>query len=271
MPIVTISRGTFSGGQKLAECLASTLGYRCVDRDTLVRKAATGRVTEYDLRAALEQPPAFPGRLNHQRYIYLTLIQAALWEEVRFGNVVYHGLAGHLLLKGAPGLCRLRIVAPLEARIRMACERLNISREQAVAYIDRADHDRRKWTQFLYGVDWESPLLYDLTINLDHITLERACKLAVSAISEGAFEGGNAKETDTQDLLLASTVRRALALDPSTLNLEVEVESRSGCIFLRGDNLEEDWSDVERVIRKVPGVAGCQLMDATQASRSSTI
>ncbi|MFY9728823.1 MAG: cytidylate kinase family protein, partial [Bryobacteraceae bacterium] len=126
MAIITVSRGTFSGGKALAERLSKRLGYRCINRDMLVRKAATSRVSEHDLRAALELPPAFPGRFNHTRYVYLALIQAALTEEVRSGCAVYHGLAGHLLLKGAPGLLRLRIIAPMEYRIRMAQERLNL-------------------------------------------------------------------------------------------------------------------------------------------------
>jgi cytidylate kinase len=29
------------------------------------------------------------------------------------------------------------------------------------------DRDRRKWTQFLYGLDWGQPSLYDLVINLE--------------------------------------------------------------------------------------------------------
>lgn len=36
MAIITISRGTFSGGKALAECLSRTLGYRSIDRDMLI-------------------------------------------------------------------------------------------------------------------------------------------------------------------------------------------------------------------------------------------
>jgi hypothetical protein len=40
MSIITISRGTLSGGKMLAECLSRGLGYKCIDRDVLVEKAA---------------------------------------------------------------------------------------------------------------------------------------------------------------------------------------------------------------------------------------
>ena len=269
MAIITISRGTFSGGKMLAECLSRTLGFRSIDRDTLVRKAATPRVTEYDLRAALEEPPAYPGRLNHKRYVYLALIQAALLEEVRGGKVIYHGMAGHLLLRGAPGLVRLRIIAPLEARIRMAQERLTLSRDDAAAHISRLDHSRRKWTQFLYGLNWEDPALYDLVINLERLSIEQACRLVLSTIEDGSFELKPEGRAILDDLALASCVRRELALNPLTLNLELEVESRGGDITVRGDSVGDDAESIQRVACGVPGVSGCQVIDSTQAARSS--
>jgi cytidylate kinase len=254
MAIITISRGTLSGGRMLAECLARTLEYPCIDRDKLVKSAATRRVSELDLRAAMEEPPAFPGRLNHRRYIYLALIQAALMDQVRAGKAVYHGLAGHLLLRGAPGMLRLRIIAPLEFRVGMAQERLKLTRGEAITYIDRMDHDRRRWTQFLYGVDWGDPSLYDLLINLEHVGIEQACRLVVAAIEHGGFEWSPERQAAMNDLALASRVRAELAMNPYTLNVEVEVESRGGSMAIRGDGLD-DIEAIRRVASGVPGVA----------------
>lgn len=262
MSIITISRGTFSGGKMLAECLSAKLGYRCIDRDALVRKAATQRVSEFDLRAALEEPPVFPGRFNHRRYVYLALIQAALTEEVRTGKAVYHGLAGHLLLKGVPGLLRLRIIAPLELRIRMAEERLNLKRSEAIDYIDRMDRDRRNWTQFLYGVDWGNPSLYDILFNLDCISIEQACGAVASMVETGGFEFTQESQTVMDDLALASRVRAQLAQDPYTLHLEVEVGAKSGFVSIRGDDLEEESGAIQRVAGAVPGVTGVRVETA---------
>jgi len=81
-----------------AECLAAKLGYRCIDRDVIVERAAAHGVSQDELRDDLEKPPGFLERFSHKRYKYLALIQAAITEEVRTGKVIYHGLAGHLLL-----------------------------------------------------------------------------------------------------------------------------------------------------------------------------
>ncbi len=127
MSVITISRGTFSGGKMLAECLAARLGFRCIDRDVIVEKAAVYGVSQEDLRQALLKPPSLLDRFQHKKYLYLALIQAALAEGVRTGRVVYHGNAGHLLLKGEAGVLRIRIIAPLEFRMRMAQARLKMS------------------------------------------------------------------------------------------------------------------------------------------------
>ena len=117
MSVITISRGSFSGGKALAECLARRLGYRCIDRDVIVERAAAYGVSQEALRGALEKPPSFLDRFQHKKYLYLALFQAALTEEVRTGKAIYHGLAGHLLLKGGHPILRTRIIAPMESRI----------------------------------------------------------------------------------------------------------------------------------------------------------
>jgi cytidylate kinase len=259
MAIITISRGTLSGGSVLAECLSRRLRYRSIDLNSLLRKAATSRVSEYDLRAALEQPPAFPGTSNHRRYTYQVLIQAALLQEVRGGCAVYHGLAGHLLLKGVPGLIRLRVIAPLEARVRLAAERLHLSERDAAAHITETDRDRRQWTQFLYGVDWSDPSEYDLVVNLERLALDNACDLVIALIERGAFELKPEDEAALNDLAIAGSVRKALTLSPSTLHLEVEVESRRGSVVVRGEFAEDDDEAIRRVAATVPGVCGVTI------------
>ncbi len=255
--VITISRGTLSGGKMLAECLARRLGYRCIDRDVIVERAAASGVSQQELRAALEKPPTFLERFKHKKYLYLVLMQAALAEEVRTGKAIYHGLAGHLLLKGGTPVLRTRIIAPLEFRIRMAQDRLKLSRNDAISYIEKMDDDRRRWTQYLYGVDWGDPSLYDVVINLEHININQACRMITSLIQERCFDNTPECQAMMNDFALASRVRASLALNPATSDLEVEVESREGVISITGRLPEIDrLQEVQSVILAVAGVTG---------------
>ncbi len=254
MAIITISGGTLSGGTILAECLSRTLGYASIDLTSLLRKAATGRVSEYDLRAALEQPPDFPGTSNHRRYIYQALLHATLLQEVRCGRAIYHGLAGHLLLKGVPGLIRLRVIAPMEFRIRCAAEQLHLGRAEATAHITQMDRDRRQWAQFLYGVDWRDPSQYDLVVNLERLSLDQSCELVVGLVGTGGFELEPGDESTLNDLVTAASLRKALTLSPHTMHLEVQVEPRGELFVVRGESAEEETEEIRRVAATVPGI-----------------
>jgi cytidylate kinase len=264
MSVITISRGSFSGGKMLAECLSRTLGYRCVDRDVIVESAAAHGVSQDELRDALQKPPTLMERLQHKKYLYLALIQAALTEEVRTGKAVYHGNAGHLLLKGGPHILRLRIIAPMEFRLSMAQERLKLSRNEAVAYIQKTDQDRRKWTQYLYGVDWGDPELYDVVLNLEHMDIPEACAGVSTLVRQRCFEFTPADQAVMNDLALASRIRAELAIHESTSHLEVEVESSRGAVTVHGRI--PTMADLEEVRRIAGAVAGVQSVNLDELS-----
>lgn len=261
MSVITISRGSFSGGKLLAECLSGKTGYRCVDRDVIVERAAAYGVSQDELREALQKPPSFLERFKHTRYRYLTLIQSALADEVCTGKVIYHGHAGHLLLEGGAPVLRVRIIAPLEMRTEMAQERLKISRNEVISYIEKMDEERRKWTHFLYGVDWQDPSLYDIVINLEHIDIQRACQIVADVIKgQQCFEYSEQCRATMRDLAIAYRVKANLVINPDTSDLEVNVECHDGAVKIRGKVSSLDQvKEAERIALGVPGVTSVDL------------
>jgi cytidylate kinase len=258
--VITISRGSFSGGKALAKCLAESLGFRCVDRDVIVERAAARGVSQEELMDALLKPPTLIERLQHRKYVYLALIQAALAEEVRTGKVVYHGNAGHLLLKGGAHVLRVRIIAPLEFRVALIEERLKYSRPEALAYIEKTDQDRKKWTHYLYGVDWGDPVLYDVVLNLEQISISQACEIVAAMAGQRCFEFTPECQMCMDDLALASRIRADIAINPSTAHLEVQVESRKGIVRIRGKlSAPSDLEEIRRIALSAPRLAELDL------------
>ena len=266
MAVITISRGSFSGGKILAECLAQRLGYRCLDREIIVERAAAYGVTQEELRRAITEPPSFWDRFRHRKYMFLTLFQAALTEEVRAGNAVYHSNAGHLLLRGVSHVLRTRIIAPLEKRVTMVQDRLKMSTEDAVAYIQTMDQDRRKWTHYLYGVDWGDPALYDVVLNLEYLDIREACEIIGSMTGQKTFEETPDSVAAMENLTMASRVRANLVIHPATSGLEVEVEARGGKVTVRGRLATADQArEIQDVVRRIPGVTDLVLEGVVQS------
>lgn len=260
MPVITISRGSFSGGKMLAELLAARLGYRCIGRETIVQHAAANGVSEQELLDALLKAPGLLERFRHTRYRYLALLQAALTEEVQSGDAVYHGNAGHLLLKGGgPVLCA-RVIAPMEFRMAMAMGQLQCSRSDAIAYIERVDSERRKWTRYLYGVEWDDAALYDIVINLEHVGIKQACDVLFGMAKRRCFEITPECRMQMADMVLASRVKVRLALDRATAHLELDITAENGSVAIRGKySTPEEQVEVRRVAGATPGVTTVDL------------
>ncbi len=189
MSIITISRGTLSGGAATAECLAGVLGYRCVGREILLEAAGRIGVSEEDLSKKLEASPSRWARLTRERRTYLLAVQTALAEDCVAGNLVYHGLAGQFLLRDLPGVLAVRLIAPLEQRVRsLMGANQGMTQKAAEDFIHDVDEDRRRWVKLMYGADVEDLNLYDLTVNLEPISLEAACKIIAEAAAQPQYE-----------------------------------------------------------------------------------
>ncbi len=229
MAIITISRGTFGGGEALAEALAARLGYECVSREELV-ESATWYGVPSDCRGSITDNPARRlERLAGERKAHLVTITAALCDRARGGNLVYHGHVAHLLWgEAVTHVIRLRVVADMEYRIAAAMERHDLGREAAIAYIERVDRERSEWSKFLYGVEWEDPALYDLVLNLTRISIPTACEMVAQMVQQPEFKPTPKSIKAMEDISLSSRVLAHLIRDPRTACLDLDVKADGG-------------------------------------------
>lgn len=188
MAIITISRGTMSGGRAVAECLADRLGYPCVAAEILEKGAAKLGVPVKTVRGKLETPPGLWARLKRDREKYILAVRVALLEACATGELVYHGLAGQFLLKDCQGVLRVRLVAPHEKRMQLLVQEHHMTREAAAEFIHSADQDRRRWVKQMFGADVEALAHYDLTVSLRALSLESACAVIAEAASQPQHE-----------------------------------------------------------------------------------
>jgi len=255
MAIITISRGSASGGLMLAQGLADKMGYKLLSREDILQSASKYGVSAEKLQEALLKPPGFWERFQHERRRYLSFVQAALCEQAKNDGIIYHGNAGHILLRGITHVLCVRIIAPLPFRIHMLMERENFDREEAVRYIEKMDSQRKDWTLFLYGVDWLDPSLYDLTINLATLDVEGAVDIVAATAERGVFQATPESRKAMEDLYLASCVRSALAADHRTASVAVEVTADGGVVCLKGRIRPSSAIDaVLEIAGKVEGV-----------------
>jgi cytidylate kinase len=237
MAIITISRGTLSGGRRLAQCVGLNLGYAVVSREELEREAAARYgIDEQRLRRGLEQGPTLWDRFRVDRRLYLAVAKATLCHLVRDDRVVYHGHAGHLLLREIGHVLRVRTIVPMAHRIPYAIAEHGLDEETAESYILKKDEERRSWTRFLYGIEWGDPVLYDLTLNLERFTIESACALLATVVERPEFAATPENRRALEDLRVASDAHARLFLNPrvAASAAGIEVRARDGVLELSG-------------------------------------
>lgn len=241
----------------MAECVAKKLGYRCISREVLVETARKYGTQEETLLRALTAKPGILERMSVERIHYLALIRATLYHEVKDDNVVYHGHAGHLLLKGIPHLLKVRVVADMEFRIKATMERNGLGRDEAVRYIKKVDEERARLTRFLYNVDWSDPSLYDIVVSLDRMSIFSACEIVCHAAGLNDFRATPDWEKVRSDLALSTAVRAriAVAKDIGALDRGIEIEANEGVITIGGKvNSLRDAEKIEAMVRDMPEV-----------------
>ncbi|MFH1123121.1 MAG: cytidylate kinase-like family protein [Pseudomonadota bacterium] len=210
MAIITISRGSYSKGKEVAEKVAERLGYGCISREVLLDASDRFHIPEIRLRRAIHDSPSILNRFSHGKQTYIAYVQSALAQRVRKDNIVYHGLAGHILLKGVPHVLKVRIIREFAERVASEVAREGVSEEEARSLINKDDVERRKWTKSLYGVDpWDSNL-YDLVVHIHRLTVDDAADFVCEAASRDAFRTTPASQQRMDDLALAYQVKAAL-------------------------------------------------------------
>ena len=165
MGIIAISRGSYTKGKAIAEEVARRVGYQCISREVLLKASKDFSIPEEILVRAIEDAPSFLERITREKEKHITFFRASLYHSLKPDNVVYHGFAYHFFLGDIPHVLKVRIIADLEDRLAMVMERDDLSRKEALRYIDNVDQQRIKWGRKLYGINVSDPDLYDLVLN----------------------------------------------------------------------------------------------------------
>jgi cytidylate kinase len=254
MSIITISRGSYSRGKEVAEKLAQALGYECLSRDILLEASERYNIPEIKLVRAIHDAPSILERFTYGKEQYVAYIRAALLRNVQKDNVVYHGLAGHFLLREIPHVLKVRILADLEDRVLEEMKRENISADEARRILLKDDEERRKWGLKIFGIDTWDPSLYDLVIHIHKLRVEDAVDLISHTAARQQFQATLESRQAMANLALAAEAKAILI----KVRPDIEVSAENGIVEVQTRALEaheaELIQEMESLAKTVPGV-----------------
>jgi cytidylate kinase len=258
MAIITISRGIASGGREFAQRLAKKLGYNCLSREVISACSRKYNIMENDLYARLVEAPGWWKRPSKEHRQCIAYIQCSLIDAAKQDNVIYHGYAGQLFLRGVKHVLKIRLETPMAYRVEAAMKEFGKSHEQAVQFIENADAERVRWMKSLYGEDWHDPLLYDLVLNLRSISLDTACDMVALMLTRSDFVTTEASAARLNELSLECEVKAALVSDNDLWNLPIGVKASGSEVTLSGTvGTKRIREKIAEVAGSVKGVSEC--------------
>jgi len=260
MAIITISREIKSGGLELAQRLAQRLGYAIKSREVIMEGARKYNIMEEELLRRLEGAPNLWQRLTREHRRFLCFIQSSLVDAVKQDNVVYHGHAGQLFLRGINHVLKIRLEAPPEARINAVMQEQHLGYDEAHNYVEKVDDQRMRWVKTLYDEELRDPALYDISFNTANLSIESIVEIIAMTVQRPEFRTTENSLRKLEDLSLSCEVKAALASDDKLWNVPVAVKTENGVVTLRG-HVKDDKvrEELALLVNQVKGVKECQL------------
>jgi hypothetical protein len=174
-----------------------------------------------------------------------------------------------MYLQRVPHALRVRITAPEATRaLRLGQEQGLTAEEGALSLVRRSDRERAARVRFVHHVDWDDPLLYDLVLNTERLTVAEAVRVLREMVQLERYRATTASLAALRDLSLAARARAELLRDPVTAHLHLDIECSDGVLRVRGVVGEAALrARVQEIVGAIPGLRAVQAELAVLDSR----
>ncbi len=213
--IITISRQYASGGSAVAALVAEALGWTLVDNGFVGAVAARAGISRDEVAGREERVPGFIERLaaalarSSPELVGLTEPDDAVPPELRLvritetvvndlaarGRIVMVGRATPAVLSREGAALHVKIVAPREARVRRAIERLGVDPKEAAKRVHEVDAQRQQYHREYYDRDWNDAAGYHMVLNTSALGLEGAAEVVLGRARVLGWGGGGEQGT----------------------------------------------------------------------------
>jgi cytidylate kinase len=255
MAILAISREYGSGGREIGRKVADRLGYQFVDKERLFQDLEQAGPRWVRIAKEVDEVcPTLWERHDWQYRGYVSQIEHLILEYAVADNVVIIGRGGSSLLQGVPFCLRVRLIAPLEARLQAIIAREGLTGEAATRLIAQIDGERACYIKANYGSDWDAEDIYDLTLNTASLTHDQVVDILVENLA--AKDRLATTETKARLALaaLGYRLKARIATDPKVLVPTLQVFPEEEALVVSGIiHTPKELHRLQEIAREVCG------------------
>jgi cytidylate kinase len=197
-PIITISREVGCNGVKLANKTASRLNkknmapdWKVLSKEVFFESARELDIDPEKVRRILKQDKYvfndILNAFNTRRFKSEKKVVKTVTDVIRTfaldGFCIIVGRAGHFIAQDIKNALHLRLVAPLEYRIKTIIENNHLNREEAIQFIEKVEKERLAFRKSIGNVSSEEDC-FDMFINRASFNDEKTIDLIELAIEK---------------------------------------------------------------------------------------
>jgi cytidylate kinase len=258
MPVIALTQGMGSLAQDIAEQLARDLGLTALQHEVAERVANKMHVSKSLIGRLRGGKAGAIERLTADRSSMAVYSAEEVLETAARGNVVLRGWGATALLRPVAHVPCVRIMRPFAKRVDWLMAELDTDeRDLAEAEIRRSDHANATRMHDQFGVDWGDPVLFDLVLNTDRLSVDTCVQQIKGLLARPEFAETEASRAQLQGMALGARVRSALRAHDDTHDVNINIECSDGRVSLTGIVLNAaERKLTEQVAAAVAGVTG---------------
>ena len=189
IPVITISSEPGSGGRLIARGLAKQLNIDLFDRDIVkeISESAhiSGAVIETMEKDRLSGIKDFISSLVNDRYlwpgVYLDHLMKVVAAIASHGNAIIVGRGANFLIPAKDRLS-VRVISPLEVRVKNVAKEFGVTREEAKRRVLNRENRRATFIRQSFNADVADPRNYDLVVNTQKLTIDAALGAGIGLV-----------------------------------------------------------------------------------------
>jgi cytidylate kinase len=256
MPVIAMTQEMGALAKDVALKLAETLNIEAVRDEVVEHVAEKMSLPKSAIRRLREGKAGFIERIKTDQRSMGVYTAEEVFSQASKGNVVLRGWGATCLLRPVQHVPCVRITSSFEKRLAWVMTNLETDdREFAAAEIRRSDEAHASRMNKLFGVNWGDPVLYDLVLNTERVSVESCVEQIILLANRPEFQETEASRATLANLALEARIRSALVNNAATKQVHITIEAHDGQVVLSGivlDDIERDCT--ENVVSTLQGV-----------------
>lgn len=261
MPVIAMNQEMGSLGKDVAQALAEELGLAQVTHEVVDHVAEKMHKRKSLIRRVMEGKAGMLDRMSTNSRSVSTYVAEEVYELAERGNIIIRGWGATYLLRSIPHIPCVRVCASMDRRVEWMMRRLDTDDEELVrAELKHSDAAHTHNMNVRFGVTWGDPLLYDLVLNTDRVSVAGCVAQIKTLLTLPEFKETPESRKQLANAALEAHVRAALRFDDETDHVNISISASGGDVKLEGVVVDEaERKAAERVTRAVKGVKSVEV------------